>query len=124
MWMSDTMGHPLVSALELVTRHTHVLWQYAHQHGAKSRPGVVLPQKSSKVATMVDSENEVHLFSLLLSTFLTILDHTARSFLSLIYISFWMSGHRTTMISDCMHVYVAIITHVSNFTFRACFGSS
>jgi len=55
----STMGRPLVSALELLTRHTHVLWQYAHQHGAKSRPGVVLPQKSSKVATMVDGENEV-----------------------------------------------------------------
>ena len=80
------MGRPLVSALELLTRHTHVLWQYAHQHGAKSRPGVVLPQKSSKVTTLVDSENEVHPFSLFFGTLLTILDH--RSFLSLIYISF------------------------------------
>jgi len=55
----NTTGRPLVSSLELLTRHTHVLWQYAHQHGAKSRPGVVLPQKSSKAATMIDSENEV-----------------------------------------------------------------
>jgi len=55
----NTTGRPLVSCLELLTRHTHVLWQYAHQHGAKSRPGVVLPQKSSKAATLTDSENEV-----------------------------------------------------------------
>jgi hypothetical protein len=55
----NTTGRPLVSSLELLTRHTHVLWQYAHQHGAKSRPGVVLPQKSSKAATLTDSENEV-----------------------------------------------------------------
>jgi hypothetical protein len=55
-----TTGRPLVSSLELLTRHTHVLWQYAHQHGAKSRPGVVLPQKSSKAVTLTDSENEVH----------------------------------------------------------------
>jgi hypothetical protein len=58
----DTTGRPLVSTLELLTRHTHVLWQYAHQHGAKSRPGVVLPQKSSKAATLIDSENEVYIF--------------------------------------------------------------
>lgn len=62
----DTTGRPLVSSLELLTRHTHVLWQYAHQHGAKSRPGVVLPQKSSKAATLIDSENEVHFISLVL----------------------------------------------------------
>jgi len=54
----NSTGRPLVSSLELLTRHTHVLWQYAHQHGAKSRPGVVLP-KSSKAATLIDSEDEV-----------------------------------------------------------------
>jgi hypothetical protein len=91
----DTTGRPLVSALELLTRHTHVLWQYAHQYGAKSRPGAVLPHKSSKVTTLVDGENEVHLFSSFFSTLLTTLDHTARSFLSLIYISFWMSSRRS-----------------------------
>lgn len=55
----NTTGRPLVSALELLTRHTHVLWQYAHQHGAKSRPGAVLPHKSSKATTLVDGENEI-----------------------------------------------------------------
>jgi len=55
----NTTGRPLVSSLELLTRHTDVLWQYAHQHGAKSRPGAVLPRKSSKAATLIDSENEV-----------------------------------------------------------------
>lgn len=62
----DTKGRPLVSSLELLTRHTHVLWEYAHQHGAKSRPGVILPQKSSKAATLIDSENEVHFIFLVL----------------------------------------------------------
>lgn len=57
---ADTTGRPLVSSLELLTRHTHLLWQYAHQHGVKSRPGAVLPQKNSKV----DGENEVHLLML------------------------------------------------------------
>jgi len=88
----DTMGRPLVSSLELLTRHTHLLWQYAHQHGAKSRPGAVLPQKSSKVATLADSENEVHLLLLVIQY---IIDHTARSFLPSIYISFSMSNHRS-----------------------------
>ena len=76
----DTAGRPLVSCLELLTRHTHVLWQYAHQQGAKSRPGVVLPQKSSKAGTLIDSENEVHftfylpfLFPFLLFFFSTLL---------------------------------------------------
>lgn len=82
----DTTGRPLVSSLELLTRHTHVLWQYAHQHGAKSRPGVVLPQKSSKAATLIDSENEVHLIFLVLQYIKYNL--IARSFLPLIYISF------------------------------------
>jgi hypothetical protein len=81
----DTTGRPLVSCLELLTRHTHVLWQYAHQHGAKSRPGVVLPQKSSKAATLIDSENEVRLISLSVRYNI---NHIARSFLPLIYISF------------------------------------
>ena len=81
----DTTGRPLVSSLELLTRHTHVLWQYAHQHGAKSRPGVVLPQKSSKATTLIDSENEVHFIPLI---FQHITNYIARLFLPLIYISF------------------------------------
>lgn len=91
----DTTGRPLVSFLELLTRHTHLLWQYARQHGVKSRPGVILPQKSSKMATFADSENEVHLLllCLLFSTSLNVLDRTARSFLPSIYISFWISSH-------------------------------
>jgi hypothetical protein len=87
----DTMGRPLVSSLELLTRHTHLLWQYAHQHEAKSRPGAVLPQKSSKAVTLMDSENEVRFLLLVIQY----VDHTARSFLSSIYISFWMSSHRS-----------------------------
>jgi len=55
----NTTGRPLVSSLELLTRYTHVLWQSAHQHGVKSRPGAVLPQKSSKVAALVDGDNEL-----------------------------------------------------------------
>ncbi|CAA7271626.1 unnamed protein product [Cyclocybe aegerita] len=43
-------GQPLVSSLELITRHTHLLWHYAHQHGVKARPGAVLPPKSGKSA--------------------------------------------------------------------------
>lgn len=81
----DTTGRPLVSSLELLTRHTHVLWQCAHQQGAKSRPGVVLPQKSSKATSLIDGENEVHFISLVLQY---IINHIARSFLPLIYISF------------------------------------
>ena len=83
----DTTGRPLVSSLELLTRHTHVLWQYAHQHGAKSRPGVVLPQKSSKAATLTDSENEVH-FYFRCSFSALFINHISRLFLPLIYISF------------------------------------
>jgi len=60
----NTVGRPLVSSLELLTRHTHLLWQYAHQHKAKSRPGAILPQKSSKVATLVDSDEVVPAFDL------------------------------------------------------------
>ena len=83
----DTTGRPLVSSLELLTRHTHVLWQYAHQHGAKSRPGVVLPQKSSKAATLIDSENEVH-FYVPCSRSTLFINYIPRLFLPLIYISF------------------------------------
>jgi hypothetical protein len=70
----DTTGRPLVSSIELLTRHTHVLWQYAHQQGAKTRPGVLVPQRSSKAGTLMDSENEVHfIFPLFFSTLLTTL---------------------------------------------------
>ncbi|KAF8798096.1 hypothetical protein BYT27DRAFT_7124378 [Phlegmacium glaucopus] len=62
----NTIGRPLVSSLELLTRHTHLLWHYANQHGAKSRPGAVLPQKSSKAATLADSENEVRFLLLIM----------------------------------------------------------
>lgn len=55
----DTTGRPLVSSLELLTRYTHVLWQCAHQQGVKSRPGAVLPQRSSKAVALVDGDNEV-----------------------------------------------------------------
>ncbi|KAF8163384.1 hypothetical protein B0H34DRAFT_321532 [Crassisporium funariophilum] len=52
-------GFPLVSSLELITRYTHLLWQYAHQHGATSRPGAIQPPMSGKAGSSTESESEI-----------------------------------------------------------------
>ncbi|KDR81691.1 hypothetical protein GALMADRAFT_58600 [Galerina marginata CBS 339.88] len=52
-------GRQPVSTLELLTRYTHLLWQAAHQHGVKARPGAVLPPKSIKVTSTTEGESEV-----------------------------------------------------------------
>lgn len=47
----ERTGLPLISSVELVARYTHLLWQAAHQHGVKARPGAVLPARSSKLSS-------------------------------------------------------------------------
>ncbi|KJA27109.1 hypothetical protein HYPSUDRAFT_131638 [Hypholoma sublateritium FD-334 SS-4] len=41
-------NQPLISSLELVTRHTQVVWQKANEHGVKARPGAVMPPRGRK----------------------------------------------------------------------------
>lgn len=59
----ERTGQPLISALELITRYTTVLWSYAKSNGAKPRPGAILPPKSSAGSTAMDVDSEVYLFS-------------------------------------------------------------
>ncbi|TFK30013.1 hypothetical protein FA15DRAFT_581170 [Coprinopsis marcescibilis] len=51
-------GLPSVPEIELVARYTTALWGMAKQHGAKPRPGVVLPPSSS-TSSKPDGEPEV-----------------------------------------------------------------
>ncbi|PPR01480.1 hypothetical protein CVT26_015103 [Gymnopilus dilepis] len=52
-------GKPLISTVELITRHTTVLWQAANQYGVKSRPGIcLLPPKDPRTATASDVDSE------------------------------------------------------------------
>lgn len=41
--IADKSNMPPVSSLELLTRYTSTVWSFAHQAGAKPRPGVLLP---------------------------------------------------------------------------------
>lgn len=62
----DRMGLPSVSSLELLTRYTSTVWSFAHQVGAKSRPGALIPptalpptasQKESETVPPFDLEH-------------------------------------------------------------------
>ena len=59
-FLLEGTGQPLISALELITRYTTILWSYAKSNGAKPRPGAVLPSKSSAGSSAMDVDNEVH----------------------------------------------------------------
>ncbi|KAG5653833.1 hypothetical protein H0H81_010106 [Sphagnurus paluster] len=43
----DRTGQPSVSSLELLARHTSTVWSFAHQVGAKPRPGMPIPPTAS-----------------------------------------------------------------------------
>lgn len=46
--LAERTDQPLISSLELVTRHTQVVWQKANEHGVKARPGAVMPPRDRK----------------------------------------------------------------------------
>lgn len=55
---------PAVSSLELLARYTSALWSFAHQYGAKPRPGMPLPStflpaESSSKSSDKDGEHEI-----------------------------------------------------------------
>ncbi|KAF8911006.1 CTLH/CRA C-terminal to lish motif domain-containing protein [Gymnopilus junonius] len=51
-------GKPLISTIELITRHTHVLWQNAHRLGVKPRPGTALPPRNTKTTSLSGADSE------------------------------------------------------------------
>ncbi|KAF9484736.1 hypothetical protein BDN70DRAFT_797187 [Pholiota conissans] len=50
-------GRPLVSFIELMTRHTHLVWQFANELGIETRPGAVLPPRGRN--NRGDDDNDV-----------------------------------------------------------------